>query len=175
MFLRIVSIGSIAAVTALCVWSQLAVEREWQPMPESFNWLGMMALGSGAWNVLGQPELVDTPFQTALLVLAGLTITGLGFLAARLCWRLRERSLVPFMAATVAMGLANLVANWAISIDVLVTQWGRPPVAGPDGTLTFGGGLVWPAIIGPLLVVIVNALFLWFWSRQRKAPGIRSG
>lgn len=167
MILRVAGISMILALTVLSILSQLAAEAVTPLKPEFLGWLGMMALGSGTWTVLGQPELVRTPFYTALMVLAGLTVIGLGLLAARVCWRLGHRFLVPFLAANLAMGLANLAANWAITINVLVTQWGRPPVAGPDGTMVIGGGVIWPAIIWPLVVVVVNAAFLMFWSQPR--------
>ena len=103
-----------------------------------------------------------------LALLASAVVAVLSVTAARICWQLQERLLAPFLLTATALCFANLAADWIVSIRSFGSQWGRPPVTGPDGTLIYGGGHVWPAIIGPLLVVIVNALFLWFWSRKSK-------
>ena len=174
MLVRIAAVIALLAVGALNIWSNLSAELGWSPLAEPLGWLGEMALGSGVVNAVGQPELAGTPFQLVLALLAGAVVAVLSMMAARICWRLQERLLAPFLATAIALCCANAVASLTISVRVIGTQWGRPPVAAPDGTLIYGGGLVWPAIIGPLLVLFANVLFLWFWSQRRRVPSIQS-
>lgn len=174
MLVRIAAVVALLAIGALNIWSNLSAQLGWSPLGEPLGWLGEMALGSGVVNAVGQPALAATPFQLALALLAGAVVAVLSVMAAWICWRLHERLLAQFLAAAIALCCANAVASLMISFRIIGTQWGRPPVAAPDGTLVYGGELVWPAIIGPLLVLIANVLFLWFWSHRQRVPSIQS-